>query len=353
MQQIGKKYYRELIMKRAEETRTIRAASIELLNRCTFRCKHCFILGNNNEVITVQLFKKIADELKELGCTWMLLTGGEVMLHPHFLQIYEYAYNLGFSISVFTNGSTVSEEVFSVFKKMRPELIEISLYGCDNQSYEWYTRQSNVFEEVDKTIQRFKADGHNIVLKTVLTKELLVSYHSIKEYAAQVGLKLRHDGFILPEVENNCANRCQLHRLTPEEVFSIDKQSTALLDNARKLLAKNDEFGKNNALYSCSAGINNIFIDSQGMMEICMMSRHLKYDLKKERASISEGKNILQSSVKAYPPLSRKDKCFNCKTRIICRYCPGVFLSETGDLYTPSSWNCEYTHLLAHEIGIE
>jgi len=68
------------------------AAMVNITNRCTLRCKHCFIYrdGNpnesSNEMETPLMLKKLAELQKLHGIQHMLWMGGEPLLRPDVLR---------------------------------------------------------------------------------------------------------------------------------------------------------------------------------------------------------------------------------------------------------------------------
>ena len=40
------------------------------------------------------------------GCLWLLITGGEPLIRPDFLDVYTHAKRKGLIITLFTNGTT-------------------------------------------------------------------------------------------------------------------------------------------------------------------------------------------------------------------------------------------------------
>ncbi|MBT8352401.1 MAG: radical SAM protein [Deltaproteobacteria bacterium] len=67
-------------------------AMVNITNRCTLRCRHCFIYrdGNPNDVSTEMktpmMLKKLAELQKLHGIQHMLWMGGEPLLRPDVLQ---------------------------------------------------------------------------------------------------------------------------------------------------------------------------------------------------------------------------------------------------------------------------
>ena len=48
-------------------------------------------------------------EIKEAGCLYLLLTGGEPLLREDFPEIYTFAKHNGFLVTVFTNGTLLTD----------------------------------------------------------------------------------------------------------------------------------------------------------------------------------------------------------------------------------------------------
>ena len=91
--------------------------SIEVTRRCPLECQHCYNnlpMGDQHarsrEMTTEEHFRML-DELVELGCFWLLYTGGEIFARKDFLEIYTYAKKKGFLITLFTNGTLITEKI--------------------------------------------------------------------------------------------------------------------------------------------------------------------------------------------------------------------------------------------------
>ena len=53
-------------------------------------------------------YKRLLDELHDMGTFWLLFSGGEPFARKDFLDIYTYAKNKGFLITIFTNGTVLT-----------------------------------------------------------------------------------------------------------------------------------------------------------------------------------------------------------------------------------------------------
>ena len=134
MEQIRYSDFSGRIHKESTATRTPLTGSIEVTRRCPLRCVHCY---NNLPVndrarsseLTYEEHCRILDEIAEVGCLWLLYTGGEIFLRTDFLDIYTYAKKKGLLLTLFTNGVLINERVADYLAEWPPFIIEITLYG--------------------------------------------------------------------------------------------------------------------------------------------------------------------------------------------------------------------------------
>ncbi|MGD2024019.1 MAG: radical SAM protein, partial [Desulfobacterales bacterium] len=119
--------------------------TIELTRRCNNSCVHCCNnlplhdqSARQNEMSTAEHFR-ILDEIAAAGCLWILFTGGEILARKDFLDIYTYAKQQGFLITLFTNGILITPDIADYLVELPPFYIEITLYGHSRQTYEKVT----------------------------------------------------------------------------------------------------------------------------------------------------------------------------------------------------------------------
>ncbi len=73
------------------------------------------------------------------GMLFLLLTGGEVFLRPDFFDIYTPLTRMGFILTLFTNGTLVTDSVATRLAEAPPSRTEITLYGATAETYEAIT----------------------------------------------------------------------------------------------------------------------------------------------------------------------------------------------------------------------
>ncbi len=147
--------------------------TIELTRRCNNRCAHCY---NNlpaddraaQEELGEGAWKRILDEAAEAGCLYLLFTGGEPLLRPDFGAIYEHARRRGFFVTLFTNGTHLTEETADLLAAMPPLAVEVTLYGATRTTWERVTGVPGSYERSLAGIERLRRRGVRLRLKTTL-----------------------------------------------------------------------------------------------------------------------------------------------------------------------------------------
>jgi MoaA/NifB/PqqE/SkfB family radical SAM enzyme len=162
-----------IIHGRAEPMRVPVNGTIEVTNRCPLECKHCYnnlpmsdFVARAREM-TLDEHKRLLDELADLGCLWLLFSGGEIFARRDFLDIYAYAKRKGFLITLFTNGTLITERIADFLADMRPFAIEITLYGGTKKTYENLTGIPGSYDRCLRGIDLLLERKLPLKLKTV------------------------------------------------------------------------------------------------------------------------------------------------------------------------------------------
>lgn len=124
---------------------------LSIIYPCNFGCPMCpytdgnseirkFYRENNGELFPVKLWNSIADEAGPYGA-WLRCTGGgEPMLHPHMVDMIEYAKDKGARVWMNTNGSMFGphpkgRQKLERLIKAGIDLIEFSMDAGDAETY--------------------------------------------------------------------------------------------------------------------------------------------------------------------------------------------------------------------------
>lgn len=145
--------------------------NIYLTNACNLNCTHCFMRAGKrlaNE-LTKEEWLRVLTEFKDCGGKAVTFTGGEPLMNPAFIEIIEYAYNLGLQITVLTNGLLWTEELIDRLSPMLAE-VQISIDGADDASNA-KVRKAGIFETLVAHVIRFSRNGVRVSVATTFTND--------------------------------------------------------------------------------------------------------------------------------------------------------------------------------------
>jgi radical SAM protein with 4Fe4S-binding SPASM domain len=333
--------------------------SIEVTRRCPLACLHCYnnLPMGDMEAKQRELSKedhfKMLDELVDMGCFWILYTGGEIFARKDFLEIYTYAKKKGFLITLFTNGIIINEQIADYLAEWPPFAIEITLYGRTRKTYEALTAIPGSYDRCLRGIRLLKERGLPLKLKTVATSINKHEVLAMRRFAEEeLGVEFKMDGQINPRID--CSQSPLAVRLTPEEVVALEMRDQKVANEYRKL-AERDLYNPPNlstvdTVYICGGGVNSFAVNAYGEVGICVISQ-------RETFSIREAgvKRVWEESLRQLRSRKRTrvTKCVECRIQSLCAMCPANGELENGDRESPVAFLCSVAHLRAMSVGAE
>lgn len=331
--------------------------SIEVTHRCPLECQHCY---NNlpmndrharKQELSFEEHVRLLDELVDLGCLWLLYTGGEIFAHRDFLDIYTEAKKRGFLITLFTNGTMITPRIADHLAEYRPFNIEITLYGASKETYETLTGIPGSFNRCMKGIELLLERGLPLKLKTVPTT---INYHEVyemKRFAEQnLGVEFKFDPLVNPRTD--CSQSPLAVRLTPEQAVALEfRDPVRRAEYAR--MAEGElatAHRRSTRRYTCGGGHNGCAVDPTGQMTICVLSHREGYNLRS--GSFTEGWNTRLADIRETKN-TRETICTNCRITSLCSMCAANGELEGGDAEKPVEFLCQVAHLRALALGLQ
>lgn len=328
----------------------IKECTIEITNVCPFKCDHCYLPKNNHKNMNFNEFKNVVDQLYSLNVNHILLTGGDPLYNPSFNKMYAYLKNKGLFVHINTTLYYLNDNLIDLFKKFKPDGIEISIYGYDNNSYDKFTHSKNSYDNVINNIKKLQNIGVKINLKTVLTKNNYLYISDIKKLSKQLNLPFRYDYILFPKLNEIGKKNSEL--LKPSQIIEVIKQDNEDVEYFKnavkniKLIQKN--YVPSDNIFQCRLGKDRIFIDLFGNIKLCMVTLD-KINI--NDMSILDSVDYLNDKINILK-LKKEDKCYNCYKKKICRYCPGRFKMETLSYTKPPKFYCDLADRLIKEFDI-
>ena len=333
--------------------------SIEVTRRCPLECLHCYnnlpmgdMEAKRRELSKEEHFKML-DELVEMGCFWLLYTGGEIFARKDFLEIYTYAKKKGFLITLFTNGTIINEQIADYLAEWPPFAIEITLYGRTRETYEALTAVPGSYDRCLRGIRLLKERGLPLKLKTVATSINKHEVVAMRQFAEEeLGVEFNADGLVNPRID--CSQSPLAVRLTPEEVVALDMSAPKDMSEYRRLAKRDLENSPNlstiDTVYSCGGGMGSFAINAYGEMSICTISQQETFSVR--HAGLT---NLWEGSLQQLRARKRTrvTKCIQCRIQSMCGMCPANGELENGDRESPVEFLCHVAHLRAVTVGVD
>jgi MoaA/NifB/PqqE/SkfB family radical SAM enzyme len=132
---------------------------IELTDHCNLKCPLCpnqALPKGEKGFMSFELFKKIIDQISREVYDLNLFHRGEPLLHPHLIEMIEYARKKGIPCRIHTNATLLSESLSQRILSSGLELLSFSFDGTQAPDYE-KNRYPARFEETLKNIKAFLA----------------------------------------------------------------------------------------------------------------------------------------------------------------------------------------------------
>ncbi len=356
MSVIGYGEFTHAIHKRLLHVRTPADVTLEVTHRCPLACQHCY---NNlpmadreaaRRELTLDEYKRLLDELAEMGTLWLLFSGGEVFARKDFLDIYTYAKHKGFLITIFTNGTIITPAIADYLLQYPPFAIEITLYGRTKEVYELLTQQPGSYERCMRGINLLLERKLPLKLKTVPTSINKHEVFEMQKFAEELGVEFKFDAQINPRID--CSQSPLSVRLSPAEVVAFDFADPVRKSEYARLLQDDLAHGpRSNAnLYSCGGGQHSCSIDPYGQIGICVISQRIDYNVRE--AGFAEGWNRYLHATRNRER-TRPSKCSACQIKTLCGMCPANGELENNDPEAPVEFLCRTAHLRTMALGVE
>ena len=334
--------------------------SIEVTRRCPLECLHCYnnlpmgdVEARKRELTKEEHFKML-DELVEMGCFWILYTGGEIFARKDFLEIYTYAKKKGFLITLFTNGTIINEQIADYLVEWPPFAIEITLYGRTRETYEALTAVPGSYDKCLRGIRLLKERGLPLKLKTVATSINKHEVMAMRRFAEEeLGVEFKTDGQINPRID--CSQSPLAVRLTPEEVVALDMSAPKAISEYRDLVKRESEtlrprLATIDTVYFCGGGRKSFSVNADGEMSICVISQQDRFDIRQLGLKPAWEDSLREVRTRKRTKVT---KCVECRIQSLCGMCPANGEMENGDQESPVEFLCHVAHLRAVVIGVE
>ncbi len=340
-----------------EKVGGITSVMFELTYRCSEKCIHCYNEGatrNDDEVstrgdreeLTLDDYKRIIDELYDLGLVKVCLTGGDPFSKSFTWELIDYLYNKGVAFDVFTNGQAIVNDVERL-ANFYPRLVGVSIYSGIAEVHDYITRIKGSWEKSMGVVRQLSTLAVPMNIKCCVMRPNVKSYYMVADIANEYGAIPQFEINLTDSIEGD---RCvsKYLRMTPERLEIVLRDDNITLyvgkeaPNYGGQLKPMDE-------NPCGAGDNSFCITPEGNLIPCCAFHTLFGNLKKETVTDIVTKSMELAywrglTLKDYEECGRYEYC------AYCNLCPGNNFIEHGTPLKAAKVNC-YVAKVRYELA--
>lgn len=329
MQGKAYKQMREQLTNVAKKQRNPILGHFELTARCNLNCKMCYVHTQDNaealrKELTTEQWKRIFDEAYENQLLYASLSGGECLLRKDFKELYLHLWKKRVWITVLTNGTLIDREYVEFFKTYRPDMIQISLYGSNEDGYINITGHKG-FEKAIYAIDSLKAAGIDVRVAITPCKYMKDDFIKTLQVCKANDYQVQHTDILL--VENRENPEINDYYLTNEEILDLSKQRAELYGILKPVENTPEPFGcmieAPNKGTICNAGNCLATVTWDGKMVPCLNAMVGEVSLLEK--SYAEAWEMTK---KAADEIVQAVECVGCAYEKTCPKCPAFRLRD-------------------------
>lgn len=326
--------------------------SFELTPHCNMNCEMCYVRLSKKEQEKIKPLRSLNDwislakQFKQMGTLFILLTGGEPLLYPHFKELYLELIKMGFIITINSNGTLINKDHLDLFTNNMPRRINITLYGASNETYTKVTGDEKGFDKALQGIQLLKESNIPVKLNCSMLRTNMCDTSKILDLSESLDIPLEYNTYIFPCNRNGSNRDMDQYRITPKEAAQcelyIKKRQRAsniseIKQEVLRLYTSANTLPPNDSNMSCRAGKSSCWINWKGEMTPCVFFDAPAIDVFEN--SVSDAWSFISEdcSQKKLPV-----KCSTCKHRFNCNVCFASTRWESPNSDTPPKYLCTY-----------
>lgn len=359
----------EYLHRKAAKAKTPLSVSFELTPVCNMACRMCYVRMDKKTQESIGPLRschewiRIAEEARENGLLFILLTGGEPLLHPQFREIFTGLHKRGFIVSINTNGTLIDEQTIEWMKETPPGRVNITLYGSKDETYARLCGKSDGFTRVRRAILLLREAGIQVRINVSLTPQNADDLEEIAAFCREHDLRMQATSYMFPPLRRDPSRIGKNYRFSPEEAAYYAAKIESLLNGEKAFLRRVEE-GNYSALSAeldlvctedcagqgegirCRAGTCTGWVTWEGRFMACGMipddSAPNVFDI-----GYMEAWKIVTGKADT---IRLPAACSSCPLKETCRACAAMVYTETGNYHTVPGYRCLMTKSYPRQV---
>jgi radical SAM protein with 4Fe4S-binding SPASM domain len=195
-------------------------ATIEITQACNIRCLHCYNFDRGGPApdggpmarpagdcgapeLSAQEILRLLGDLRDAGCLFLSLTGGEVLAHPELFAFLDRARDLNMAVQLLSNGTLLRPGMAARLATYSNLLgVSVSIYGATSETHDGITQAPGSWRRTWAGVDRLRARGVSVRLKLIIMRQNAHEVAAMRAmadargcpYLVDVTITARHDG---------------------------------------------------------------------------------------------------------------------------------------------------------------
>lgn len=320
-------------------------AMVEIADRCNEACVHCYQVQGQKGELTTDEWKRILDELAELGVLLLTISGGEATLRKDFLELVEHARAKRFGVKIYTNGLRVDRAMAQRLGELAVQEVQISLYSPRAEIHDEITRVPGSFDKTVAAVRHLREAGVAVMVKTPLMQSNAGDMDAYIELAQSIGADFGFDPTLDPREDGDAA----------PEALAPDDEALLRARRHRVLAPFVGPEGLERSLDSsvCGACSGSVHVEANGEMRPCTQLQVPVGHALEDGVQAAWERN---ETGRAIREVTWKDLhgCRDCDLRHFCGRCFARARVEVEDALAPYPSAChraKMTYELTHGVA--
>ena len=317
-------------------------ATIEITRRCNAKCIHCIIGAGltKPEELTTQEILSLIEDMSDLCCQNIALTGGEPFLRKEWPLFLQKISSLNMQPIFMTNAMLINDDVIDILKLYPNVGIGISIDGADKETHDYVRGIPGIFDHFCKIVPKLKEAGIYVATPTTVMQSNIDKLDDILQLLIQLGVDAWQIQIVKPS-----ERLPKEELLTEEQYYKLAEKIVEYRKNySDKInIMESDCIGYFSKLQpnlyiqnwrGCECGIYSVSIESDGNVKGCPNMNNSEGNIKtRPFKEIWADHNSFKYN--RCPDIEKlKGYCQECKYKYICRGgCPTNAKTKSGNAF--------------------
>ncbi len=247
---------------------------IELTSRCNERCVHCYIPHDLKLYdITDEMYYSTLEQLSKMNVLSVTLSGGEPMMHPHFLEFLKAAKKYDFYVNILSNLTLLNDEIVEAMKDGNVSSVQVSLYSMIPEHHDAITKVKGSFEKTKNAILKLIENDLPLHVSCPTMKGNKDDFQDVLAWCHEHKIRAQTDYIMMAEFNHETENLA--NRLSVEEAGNVIKSIMEGDEDYQQSILADDFVERcNNAQFNperrlCGVGVSSCCMVANGNVYPC------------------------------------------------------------------------------------